>query len=206
MSTLTEALDRIFDWIVKNNPELALSLQPGLTREKIEQTLRNLPFQLPEEFYELYQWRNGTREDCYICFLPGYTFLSLEQALEEYIGINQYREDLLEFHEPEEIWYKLWFPVFMLDAKEYLILFGSLEEKTSPVLRFVIADEPATRYPSLTNMMLAIAQCYEAGAYYLREDGYLEEDDQKADEIGLKYGSDRSAYEATLESLQAFFN
>ena len=88
----------------------------------------------------------------------------------------------------------------MLDQKEYLVLLGDLEE-TSPVLRFVYADAAIPRYPNLTNMMLAIAECYESGAYYLGEDEYLEENQQKADEIDRKYGSIRSAYEATLDAL-----
>ncbi|WP_375510108.1 SMI1/KNR4 family protein [uncultured Nostoc sp.] len=87
MSLLTDALDRIINWLQQNKPSYASSLQPGLTYEEIEKKVKNLPFSLPREVYELYQWRNGMR----ICkgekiaqFFHGYTFLSLENAIDEY--------------------------------------------------------------------------------------------------------------------------
>ncbi|OYD98753.1 hypothetical protein CDG77_04670 [Nostoc sp. 'Peltigera membranacea cyanobiont' 213] len=87
MSLLTDALDRILNWFQQNKPSYAFSLQPGLAYEEIEEKVKNLPFTLPREVYELYQWRNGMR----ICkgekiaqFFHGYTFLSLEDAIDEY--------------------------------------------------------------------------------------------------------------------------
>lgn len=201
MSIFVEALDRVKNWLVKTDPNFRSYLQLGLTHEDISSIVKDLPFQLSKEVYELYQWHNGTPDDCYKEFLPGYMFLSLEQALKVFLLLDEEREDLLEFG--DELWQKHLFPIFMLDQKEYLVLLGDLKE-TSPVLRFVYADVAVPRYPSLTNMMLAIAECYELGAYYLHEDGYLEEDEQKADEINRKYGSIRSAYEATLDYLPTY--
>ena len=45
-------------------------------------------------------------------------------------------------------------------------------------------------YSSLTNMMLTIAECYETGAYYLSEDGFVEENKAKAAKILKKYNPD----------------
>jgi cell wall assembly regulator SMI1 len=36
MSLLTDVLDRIETWLVKNQPKFALSLAPGLTRSEID--------------------------------------------------------------------------------------------------------------------------------------------------------------------------
>ena len=59
MSLLTESLEQILIQLEQKDPEIAASLQPGLTREEIDEIVKYLPFKLPEEVYELYQWRNG---------------------------------------------------------------------------------------------------------------------------------------------------
>lgn len=66
MSYLTKALDRILNWLRNNqyswirrteNP--IYLLQPGLSRAEINSILTHANLLLPEEVYELYQWRNG---------------------------------------------------------------------------------------------------------------------------------------------------
>lgn len=59
MSILTEALERILIWLKQNAPSSASCLQPGLTYSEIENRVEELLFLLPNEFYDLYQWRNG---------------------------------------------------------------------------------------------------------------------------------------------------
>lgn len=188
MSLFAESLERILSWLIKNNPELALSLQPGLTREEIEEKVRNLPFRLPEEVYQLYQWRDGDGQWDYgkSRLLPGYSFIPLEAALEEYVAINQYREDLLQDHQ-EEVWQKPWFPILMFDPKEYLFIPGEVEKiKTAPVFQLFLESGESLKYATVTSMLLTIAECYETGAYYL-SDGYLKEDEEKVASIQRKY-------------------
>jgi cell wall assembly regulator SMI1 len=61
-SELTNALNRILAWTEKNFPNTLQCLQPGLSKIEIDELAKDLPFQLPPEVYELYQWRNGTRQ------------------------------------------------------------------------------------------------------------------------------------------------
>jgi cell wall assembly regulator SMI1 len=63
MSRLTEALESFYNLLCLEYPEIASHLQPGLTREEIDNRVKNLQFSLPEEVYELYQWRNGMQQD-----------------------------------------------------------------------------------------------------------------------------------------------
>jgi|GEM_PF-801097 len=186
MSSLTKALDRILNWLVKNNPELALSLQPGLTRAEIDQQIMGLPFTLPEEVYELYQWRNGDRNWEYCGLLPGYGLLPLSQAIEEYTQIQQYQDDLRDNH-PEEVWQKPWFPVLMFDGKEYLLVVCETEkQEASPVWWLFLEDGVTLKYPSLTSLFLMAAECYETGAYYL-QNKYLEQNEEQVRQIQQKY-------------------
>ena len=55
MSEITEALQRIEVWLQNHMPNHAAQLRFGLTRDEIEKQVKDLPFSLPEEVYELYQ-------------------------------------------------------------------------------------------------------------------------------------------------------
>ncbi len=56
MSPLTDALNRIQAWLTNNYPMVTEFITPGLSPEEIQEITRMLPFSLPEEVYELYQW------------------------------------------------------------------------------------------------------------------------------------------------------
>lgn len=62
MSLLTEALERILKWLEEYRPYDASFLQPGLSTNEIEFMTKDLPFKLPHEVYELYQWKNVTNK------------------------------------------------------------------------------------------------------------------------------------------------
>ena len=77
MSELTNALNIIIIYLEQNNPEAASWLQPGLSKEEITEIVTDLPFELPQELYELYQWRNGreiTDDNCKRGFKYGFIF------------------------------------------------------------------------------------------------------------------------------------
>jgi len=65
MSRLTEALESFYNLLCLEYPEIAASLQPGLPRSEIDEKVKNLQFSLPEEVYELYQWRNGMQKNIF---------------------------------------------------------------------------------------------------------------------------------------------
>lgn len=96
MSRLTEALESFYNLLCLEYPEIAASLQPGLTRSEIDEKVKNLQFSLPEEVYELYQWRNGMQQDIRF-YIRGFKnnlsayFCSLEEALSlDYVMNSDY--------------------------------------------------------------------------------------------------------------------
>ncbi|MBD2057237.1 HEAT repeat domain-containing protein [Oculatella sp. FACHB-28] len=204
---LVQTLERIlYCWQVKA-PTVAQSLQPGLTREQIETQLQTLSFHLPEEVYQLYQWRNG-REDRYnptpqVEFMPGYQMLSLEEAIAEYATIRQL---LLEDEEVKENETYL-FPLFA-EGGNYYVIQGDVEPKaTSPVFDFFVQVGLELKFNSLTGMMLAIAECFETGAYSIDDYSYLNWDDLGADQIWFKYQPHRIAKaDAILDNAAAILN
>ncbi|OUL30395.1 hypothetical protein BV378_04185 [Nostoc sp. RF31YmG] len=216
MSVLTETLERIFKNLQHHRAEIASLLQPGLTIDKIQSQIKNLPFCLPQEVYELYQWRNGIDysniskiENLHfdISFIPGFDFLPLEEAIESYKEIEEFRD---KYTSPEEEnCHKAWFPIFGSDDLEYLIVFGdSVTSQDSPIMHCHLGGGslPQVKYPNLTTFMKVVAECYETNAYYIVDpskynylSSYLEEDAKQVAEIERKYFSEQ--LEAVLKAL-----
>ena len=63
MTTIKNNLKRIWDCIEQKAPEVKDLFQPGLKSKEIDEITKDLPFKLPQEVYELYQWRNGLLND-----------------------------------------------------------------------------------------------------------------------------------------------
>lgn len=177
MSLLTDALDRIETWLVKNQPEFVLSLELGLTRKEVDAILQDFPYRLPEELYEFYGWHNGCIHSRFGYLIPHYdNFCSLQEALKTY-------KDFLSW---DSQWNPHWLPI--LDGNgdyRYAVVVG---EETAPI--WYIDPEcgiEEIRWDSFTDLMLATAECYETGAYYIDNEGYVEKNQQRVGEIQSKY-------------------
>ena len=198
MSELTDALERILDFMQQYPTPQDIFLQPGISRTKIEELTNVLPFSLPHELYELYSWRNGDSSGR--GRIAELEFLPIEKAINKYLStLKDARASAVRSgRDPSETsWNSHWFPIFYVDSIEqgdYFILLNEEPQETSPVFCYDYKDwenlEPKFKYTSLTNMMLTIAEYYETGAYYLVEGEsqyYLEKDDEKVETIRRKY-------------------
>lgn len=175
MKELTNALERILYWMQKHDPYRISILEPGLTLLEIEEKVRILPFRLPQEFYELYQWRNGiipgTRG--WSQGFGGRDFSSLDSLIKQYFDSIDYsikcavldkNSSSVSIRNPQ------WFSLLGYDKQDYFIIGEQEQKQASPVFCFDYGDwndfRPKLKYSSLTSMMLTIAECYETGAYY----------------------------------------
>ncbi|MBE9163185.1 hypothetical protein [Tychonema sp. LEGE 06208] len=203
MSVMTEALERISIYC-----ELS---EPDRPREEIEKKLNFFPFQLSDEAYDFYQWAGapvGMRwpddDDC------SYSSSTYSCALERFLGNAS---DLIEFVSIEEA--ERYYPLSIEDSK--YLPFVSYENgllaiagSETPVANSpVIQLEEGSDYlwfPSLTNMMLAIAESLETVGTILPDFDYHNEDYrtnkyrekiqeqlQVVEAIAIKYGSPRGA-------------
>lgn len=138
MNTITDKLNLLIDLIEKREPEEVNTLQPGLTREEIQQKTASLPFDFPEELYELYKWRNGVREDEMIGCNPLMIFRdhylsNLDDAIDNYRLFKDIFDD-----EDKRIadWNKC-FPFADLDGSYYLFVCGNhilIDKYKSPII------------------------------------------------------------------------
>lgn len=142
MSVLKETLELIEDWVQKNMPAHPAVMKQGLSRGEIEDKVKDLPFKLPNEIYDLYQWHNGGKEP----FIPhpdGWDLASFS-SLEEAISAAQTWKNLVMF------------PLFMIEDNGYFTVCTQEKSDIAPIYSSdipedVIEGEP--QYSSLTVMM-----------------------------------------------------
>jgi SMI1 / KNR4 family (SUKH-1) len=179
MSLIVDALERIRSWLQQNYPAIASFPHPGLTPTQIQDITKNLPFQVSEEVYELYQWRNGTKYGH--IFFPFTTFYSLEESLK----ISQFKIE-------EKSFYPYGLIIFSTDRHLYYVKSSDEQNKFSAIWRTNEDRESEICYVNLTNLIGAIAECYETGAYYVKHGTrlkFLQEDRVKSESIFSKYNS-----------------
>ncbi|BAY83230.1 PBS lyase HEAT-like repeat protein [Calothrix parasitica NIES-267] len=181
MSLVIQTLEKIEKWLKLNQPSVASFPYPGLTNKQIEELTKNLSFKLPKEVQELYQWHNGTRHGH--GFFPFHVFYSLEECLGFNSNIIDYWDDAQSMSLHTLI-------LFSIDKSFFFTVSSCEEQELSPIWVMHMGDEPVVCFESLTNLLLMISDCYETGAYYVDNKGYLEEDTAKSNLIFSRYNPD----------------
>jgi hypothetical protein len=115
VALVSDSCERLLALLQSDFPWDAEHFQPGLSREEIEEKISELPFSLPEEVYELYQWRNGNPSGNLL--IPGklagcqeyfWFMLSLENSLDAY----WLRGEMSRLQKKGIIWDQHYFPIF----------------------------------------------------------------------------------------------
>lgn len=125
MADLTEALNFIENWVTTNMVDHPAAMRPGLSREEIKKKTEGLSFQLSEELYELYQWRNGGEKP----FIPDVNawdlayFFSLGESLS---SAYEWQGSVI-------------FPLFMIEETGYFTVCTS---ETSAIAPVYCSDSP----------------------------------------------------------------
>ncbi len=190
MSLLTEALDRIRAWLRTNYPVVADCITPGLSLEEIQEITQTLPFSLPDEVYELYQWSRGhtpETQTIYTHIFEPYQAMAL-CSLETAIEIAPIFEDEFEECAVKYISKPL-SPIFQTDASNLCVVGDWDNKKSSPIIFVSEINGIENIYTSLTSMMLTVADCFEAGAISFNEKGHRNWNAEKFASIYLKHNS-----------------
>jgi hypothetical protein len=150
MPKLTDLLNQITGWIQHYNPEGwdKVKLDSGLSRDQMEAYIEGKPFTLPEEVFELYQWRNGT--GC------GSFFISAESRYDEQefysldAGLGLGKEWAEDYCPGTSI-----LTLFAFEGTHYWTVLPDKPQEFAPIY---ITDEPdfdttSPSYPSLAAML-----------------------------------------------------
>lgn len=174
MSDLTDALGRILNWLEQHRLSDISFLQPGLSNAEIEEKVKDLPLQLPQEVWEIYQTIRGfNRERLYnnlsrqnepnMFIFDGYALLSLEEAMEIYrekfFKTEYYYECNIERYNPN--WFQI-FVCYMSELEGYLVIDDN-SESCGVIFTYNKDNERTKQYISLNSMMQTLAENYEQG-------------------------------------------
>jgi len=216
---LTNALNRILTWLKQNKSNYVNCLQPGLSKTEIDQIVRDLPFTIPSEIYELYQWRNGAIEGemGIAALFGGWSFYPLEQIVLNYEKAHKERQKMIlakiSFIKLSDFapYIDNFTPLKVFQSFDEWRYTGSVWLNQNLDFHPVVFDyfeagvfEVTRMYTSLTSMMQTIAECYETGAYSINLDllhikNFVKYDFEKEEIIWRKYNS--SLIELALHAL-----
>jgi hypothetical protein len=165
--SLSSILDKLLDHAARLQPAIREHMQPGIDISTIR---RIIPFELPPEIIELYQWHNGTHntdDDPWLYQLFYYhSFLPLEEAYQIYRELMQVNQDIgLEGYNLHL------FPVFTFMGEYYSVWFDEPPQETGAI--YFVCQGEAKVYENLVTMLTAILECYETGAYMIEENDTL---------------------------------
>jgi hypothetical protein len=158
MEALLKSLE---DEVKLHRPDVVSFLQPGISDEQLRQAETSLGRPIHPEMQTLYRWHNGLANDLEL--FPGHGFWSLEQAIRTNRELNeQYREkgfSMLMAH--EEHWLIL-FPDSSGDGYYY----DPEQAYETGGVFYNFREAGYYRYfPSVRNLLKAIVECYQQGAY-----------------------------------------
>ena len=209
--TIKQGLDRISKWAEIYYSGDDKKIVSGMTKAEIDENIKISPFKLPKEAYEFYE--NG-HTSIYFSPVPN-QFISLrdlccfscgvlsQAAKDAFTSLDSHSLNLYEIFPEDRYCDDSWTTP---DWCEVNIAYGSgkelysvrcykYESDFSPVWVRGVGATPYIYASGLTNLILATADCYDAGAYYpvlLEHDGYedfyaIEVDWNKAESICRKY-------------------
>ncbi len=177
MSELTDGLDSIYSKLLTQVPHRVSSMKPGLSKSEIDEMVQCLPFSLPSEVCEMYQWHDGGNH-CWNFLLENYDFPSLKLA------IYLYQEELsqLQQDDPEVAeFFQFRFPLFHNpDSAIFLTVLLNGKNGSPIYIHDIGSSNYELLYHSLTNLILHAAEWYEKSTFV--EDGLefnVEYDDAK---------------------------
>jgi hypothetical protein len=175
MARLTDILEELLASLAWHG-EPVEALKKGLLLSEIEDVISRLPFHLPEEVSELYQWRNGTASTPgeMVNFRPYYRFLPLQEAVDHTLGIlksqqhywshpNKYPSTT--FSPPHNV--ECLFPILALEDRCFYCVQGSLTDSNpaSLVYEDIIDAVPVPVAASVTGLFKSLLECWNVGVY-----------------------------------------
>lgn len=94
MAVISTLMNQLIATMEQKGSAVRRYLQPGLSRQEIDQVLSTLGVNIPDQLYHLYQWHNGIDINAEAQFLFGeYDFTPLHEAIADYQAIQQYYND-----------------------------------------------------------------------------------------------------------------
>lgn len=191
--SFAEILRQLDSRIEEHAPKTFAALRPGLAQSEIATIKKEYGIRLTDEMCELYAWHDGISLDSSQSFFSIQSFAPLEDLAK---SERLKKQDLANATLLQRAFH--W--VFCGHRKNWIDLFpdaagdGYFVDPTRKPNRgsvFYNFNEMGDYrfYPSLTNLMLAISECYDAGLYDSGRNASTESAIEKENGIHEKYGT-----------------
>jgi cell wall assembly regulator SMI1 len=200
---LAESLKRIEVWLADNHLPAARSLKPGLDAAEIRQRLRFVPGYVPREVYTLYQWHDG-QDASFDQLVPGLRFVPLDDALRERRHLLALPLALGPPACVMPFWDRRWLPVLSFQDHHWVATMGTSPAETAVFFERILEDpDPVRVQASLAAFMAEAAACFESGAFFINDEGELDQDRSAAHAIRRRNEPTLPPFETWPESLPA---
>ena len=171
MSDISDLGRRLIKSLKKKNfLDFSQGFMPGISYKEIDETLAPLNHELPDDFYELYRWRNGHTayfmqpvENVDIC-----QFMSI-QCVAEYKKWDIWEEEYPTYKGLPLL------PYIEEDSTYFAIAMGRSYKNEAHIVDVGREGETTLRYDSISSMLASTVRCFEENAFYIDEKGWLAE-------------------------------
>lgn len=187
MNTISEMGETILDFIGNSYPEYVRDFYPGISRSKIGEILPELEHSLPDDFYELYAWKNGNPESFPAPPYPTYSYNWNPPTYGYDFDPMDVENDALSWewygespptHEGHPL-----IPFITLESEFLAITIGCFYSKEPHI---VYVDEVGETYlycDSITSLLKSTVDCFTSNALIIDNQGYLRENRELIAEI-----------------------
>jgi hypothetical protein len=177
MSNISTLGETLLSFICSHFPGFIQELNSGIPRSAIQSSLTDLNQPLPNDFYELYEWRNGS--------LNGFPQPFNSGEILEFSPIEFVCEDMKwEFYGDDIPGYKNFQLLpFIKDSDSIAIALGSNYSEEAHIVYVTHVCEVLLFCDSITSMMTSTVQCFTSGCIVIDNEGIVREDYNLCSEV-----------------------
>jgi hypothetical protein len=182
MTKISELGFQLLSYLQRLTPDFAQGFHPGISCGEVNTALEPLDYTLPNDFYELYEWRNGHSDYFHqpislgmICQFSSINFVAQDKKWEIWDDEPPtYKEQLL-------------LPFIEKDSKYIAIALGRSYCDEAYIVDVSREGETRLEYDSITSMLASAVECFERNAFYPNDEGWLTENPGLTAEILRKH-------------------
>jgi cell wall assembly regulator SMI1 len=190
--TPDELLARLQAVLERRAPHISLSLQPGITDQRIRELEIHGKFQLSEELRAMYRWHNGMTTNGSGELIPMAWFLPLDRVVDERNALNAQ----VESRTPAQ---RAAFNTFAGHTRTWVSIFPDgagdgyyFDPERNSFFHHFAEVGSYHWFPSFRNFLAGVIECYESGAIFATNgtNGLtLEQDFDKTEMIWNGFGA-----------------
>jgi cell wall assembly regulator SMI1 len=194
--SLSEILQQLDSRIEEHSPMTFVSLRSGLRRDEIIAIEKEYGFELTDEMRELYEWHDGISLDSGQSFFGTHQFVPLKHLAKSREAVNQ---ELANVTGLQRLFYWVysghrtnWIDLFPDNAGDGYFIDPTRSAEQGAVFFNFNETGDYRFYPTLSSLMLAISECYDAEIYSDGTDASSISTIEKEHAIHRKYGTSNS--------------